>query len=174
MIMKKYFLVLFGEFKSEEFCKDVALTITPMVDSPQLKFQHSNGALLFHFASEVDQAEMYDFFSVSFFGLVSSFILTENTDNLSLYMPEDAKVHLLDLENASGDVSMNIDLSDPNLFEDEFDEEDEDDFMALVLNKVKDKIKRPSLDQLLEKVGNKGVESLTPFEKDTLDAYSKN
>ena len=54
------------------------------------------------------------------------------------------------------------------------DWEDEDDFMALVLNRVKDKIKKPSLDQLLEKVGNKGVESLTPFEKDTLDAYSKN
>ena len=172
--MKKYFLILLGDFKSEEFCKDVALTITPMVDSPQLKFQHSNGALLFHFASEVDQTEMYEFLSVSFFGLVSSFILTENTDNLSLYMPEDAKVHLLDLENASGDVSINIDLSDPKLFEDEFDEEDEDDFMALVLNRVKDKVKKPSLDQLLEKVGNKGVESLTPFEKDTLDAYSKN
>jgi len=173
MTTKKYFLILLGDFKSEEFCKDVALTITPMVDSPQLKFQHSNGALLFHFASEVGQTEMYDFFSVSFFGLVSSFILTENTDNLSLYMPEDAKVHLLDLENASGDVSINIDLSKQDLFEDEFDEEDEDDFMALVLNKVKDKIKRPSLDQLLEKVGTKGVESLTPFEKDTLDAYSK-
>jgi len=174
MIMKKYFLILLGDFKSEEFCKDIALTITPLVDSAQLKFQHNNGALLFHFASEVDQTEIYDFLSGSFYGLVSSFILTENTDNLSLYMPEDAKVHLLDLENASGDVSINIDLSDPKLFEDEFDEEDEDDFMALVLNRVKDKVKKPSLDQLLEKVGNKGVESLTPFEKDTLDAYSKN
>ena len=172
--MRKYFLVLFGEFNSEEFCKDVALAITPIVDSKQLKFQHGTGALLFHFASEVDQSEIYEFLSVSFFGLVSSFILTENTDNLSLYMPEEAKVHLLDLENASGDVSINIDLSDPNLFEDEFDEEEEDDFMALVVNRVKDKVKRPSLDQLLEKVGSKGVESLTPFEKDTLDAYSKN
>ena len=78
------------------------------------------------------------------------------------------------MENASVDVSINIDLYDTNVFEDEFDEEDEDDFMALVLNRVKDKVKKPSLDQLLEKVGNKGVESLTPFEKDTLDAYSKN
>ena len=172
--MKKYFLILFGDFKSDEFCKDVALTITTLVDSPQLKFQHGNGALLFHFASEIEQNEMYEFLSVSFFELIASFILTENTDNLSLYMPEDAKADFLDLENASGDVSINIDLSKPNLFEDEFDEEDEDDFMALVLNRVKDKIKKPSLDQLLEKVGNKGVESLTPFEKDTLDAYSKN
>jgi hypothetical protein len=78
------------------------------------------------------------------------------------------------LENASGDISINMDLSKPNFFEDEFEEDDEDDFMALVLNRVKDKVKKPSLDQLLEKVGNKGVESLTPFEKDTLDAYSKN
>ena len=172
--MKKYFLILLGDFKSEEFCKDIALTITPLVDSAQLKFQHNNGALLFHFASEVDQTEIYDFLSGSFYGLVSSFILTENTDNLSLYMEDEVKNHLLDLENPSGDVSINIDLSDPKLFEDEFDEEDEEDFMALVLNRVKDKIKKPSLDQLLEKVGNKGVESLTPFEKDTLDTYSKN
>ena len=171
--MKKYFLILLGDFKSEEFCKDIALTITPLVDSAQLKFQHNNGALLFHFASEVDHTEIYDFLSGSFYGLVSSFILTENTDNLSLYMEDEVKSHLLDLENPSGDVSINIDLSDPKLFEDEFDEEDEEDFMALVLNRVKDKIKKPSLDQLLEKVGNKGVDSLTPFEKDTLDAYSK-
>ena len=85
--MKKYFLILFGDFKSEEFCKEVALTISPLVDSPQLKFQHSNGSLLFHFASEIDQNEIYEFLTVSFFELVSSFILTENTDNLSLYMP---------------------------------------------------------------------------------------
>ena len=172
--MKKYFLILFGDFKSEEFCKEVALTISPLVDSPQLKFQHSNGSLLFHFASEIDQNEIYEFLTVSFFELVSSFILTENTDNLSLYMPEEAKSHLLDLENAGGDISISIDLSKPNLFEGELDEEDEEDFMALVLNRVKEKVKKPSLDQLLEKVGSKGVESLTPFEKDTLDAYSKN
>jgi hypothetical protein len=121
-----------------------------MVDSPQLKFQHSNGALLFHFASEVGQTEMYDFFSVSFFGLVTSFILTENTDNLSLYMPEDAKVHLLDLENASGDVSINIDLSKPNLFEDEFDEVEEvNEFEeSLKVNNIVEQMVNPQPKQI--------------------------
>ena len=32
----------------------------------------------------------------------------------------------------------------------------------------------PEIDQILDKIASKGVESLTQFEKDTLDSYSKN
>jgi hypothetical protein len=46
--------------------------------------------------------------------------------------------------------------------------------VALLLNEVKKHVRAPSLDQLLDKIKNEGVESLTPFEKGTLDNYSKN
>jgi hypothetical protein len=45
--------------------------------------------------------------------------------------------------------------------------------VALLLNEVKKHIKTPTLDELLEKIKNSGVESLTPFEKGTLENYSK-
>ena len=31
------------DFKSDEICKEIALTVTPLVDSPHLKFQSSKG-----------------------------------------------------------------------------------------------------------------------------------
>jgi hypothetical protein len=46
--------------------------------------------------------------------------------------------------------------------------------VALLLNEVKKHMKAPTLDQLLDKIKSEGVDSLTPFEKGTLENYSKN
>jgi hypothetical protein len=82
------------------------------------------------------------------------------------------KEHLFDLENDNNEISINMDL---NQNKKSFDDmEEEDDFVALLLNEVKSKVKAPSLDQLLDKIASNGVDSLTQFEKDTLDSYSKN
>ena len=53
------------------------------------------------------------------------------------------------------------------------DDEEDDDFVALLLNQVKEKVKKPSLDYILDKIAINGMDSLTQFEKDTLDTYSK-
>jgi hypothetical protein len=57
----------------------------------------------------------------------------------------------------------------------DFMEEEEDDIVALLLEGMKDKglFKKPSLDQILDKVLSNGIESLSSFEKDTLETYSK-
>ena len=70
-----------------------------------------------------------------------------------------------------------FEISDEELLnsdnEEYIDEEDESDFIALLLEDVKRKIKRPSLDQILEKIKHDGIQSLSQFEKDTLEEYSK-
>jgi hypothetical protein len=172
--MKKYLLILLGNFEAE-LCNEIAITISPIVDSPQLKFQTSQTYIIMHFASEVDREEIYEFLHANLFDRVGSFILTENNDNMSVYMPEDIKAHLFDLENPSADVVIDIDLKKVRDYIDSPEtEEDEDDFVALLLDKIKKKVKKPSLDSLLEKILSEGFESLTPFEKDMLDEYSKN
>jgi tRNA G26 N,N-dimethylase Trm1 len=96
------------------------------------------------------------------------------TDKVSVSMPKDIKEHLFDLENSNGDIDMKLDMNrvKNNL---DFMEEEEDDFVALLLNQMSDKsmFKKPSLDQILDKMLNGGFESLTQFEKDILDNYSK-
>lgn len=173
--MTKYLLTIIGHIESEQMCKDLALALTPIVDSPNLKFQHSKGVLLFHFATEVSKEELYDYILGVFFGVTETFILTELNDNMTVSLPKDIKEHLLDLENVSNDVVMKMDMRDiKNNTDWNFDEEDDDDFVALLLGQRDSIIKKPSLDQILDKIASKGLESLTQFEKDTLELYSKN
>jgi hypothetical protein len=168
--MKKYVLILFKDIMREELPTEIVSLLTPIVDSKFLKFHHNRGSLVLHFESEVDQSELVPFIEGILFGIVSSFILSELNDKMSLRMPKDVLEHLLDLEN-EGDGTYKIDM---NQYQIDYDEENDEDFIGLLLEDVKKKIKRPTLDQILEKIKTKGINSLSQYEKDTLEEYSKN
>lgn len=172
--MKKYILTIIGKFEDEKMCQDMALTLTPIVDSPHLKFQHTNGILIFHFASEVGKTEIFDYVGGVLYGITEAFILTEFHDNMTLSMPQEIREHLLDLDNTSSDVDMHIDLNRIKKNLDFMEEEEDDDFVALLLGEKNNLFKKPSLDQILDKMIDKGFEKLTEFEKDILKSYSKN
>lgn len=172
--MKKYILTVIGSFESEKMCQDLALSLTPIVDSPHMKFQHANGVLLFHFASEVSKTEIFDYVGGILFGITEAYLLTELHDNLTLSMPKEIKEHLLDLDNATEEAEMKIDMNRIKKNLDFMEEEDDDDFVALLLGEKNNLFKKPSLDQILDKVLDKGYDSLTEFEKDILKSYSKN
>jgi hypothetical protein len=53
------------------------------------------------------------------------------------------------------------------------EEEEDDDFVALLLEGLKKNVKKPTLDYILDKILSNGPESLTQFEKDILESYSK-
>lgn len=170
--MKNYLLTIIGTVDSKKMCQEIALSISPLVDSPNLKFQHKNGVLLFHFASEVSKVEIYDYLNGILYGIQEAFILTEMTDNVSVSMNEELVGHLFDLENVGDDVSMRLDM-DRVLNNDDFEEEEsDDDYISTLLSQVNN-LKKPTLDQILDKINSKGYDCLTPFERDTLENYSK-
>jgi hypothetical protein len=167
--MNKYLLVVFGQF-TNEMCQDMALTISPVVDSPHLKFQFTPGAIILHFASEVEQMEIHEFLCGVFYGLASTFILTELTDKVSVNMPKKYSDHLFDLENENDSNVIRLNFNS-NLSEN--DMEEDDNYVALLLDEIKSKVSKPSLDSILDKIKSNGMGSLTQFEKDTLAEYSK-
>lgn len=167
--MKKYLLTAFGNF-NEEMCKDIALSVTPVVDSPHLKFQFTPGAIILHFASEVEQFEIHDYLCGALYGISSTFILSELTDKVSVNMPKIYSDHLFDLEKEDGSIEISM-KSNKNMSENE--EEEDNKFVALLLDEIKSKVSKPSLDSILDKIKSKGIESLSQFEKDTLEEYSK-
>jgi hypothetical protein len=171
--MKKYLLTIFGEFKSDEICKEIAIALTPLVDSPNLKFQFTKGVLIFHFASEMDMSDIHEYLEMTSYDLYESFILSEYTDKVSVFMTEENKKHLFNLDKNDTNNGIELVLTHKNGIQ-YMDEDEDDEFVALLLNEVKNHIKTPTLDQLLEKIKNEGVGNLTPFEKGTLDNYSKN
>ena len=175
--MKKYLLSLNGEFESKEMCKGIAAAITPIVDSPHLKFSHRKGNLLFCFESEVDREELIPYIEGSLFGLFDYFILSVVDDNLSVCMDETIKGHLFDVHNDSEDVEMRIDMKKEIYFPEEkefYSEEDgESEFIESILKELKVKLRKPSLDEISDKIRDKGMESITQYEKDILDNFGK-
>jgi len=174
--MKKYILTVIGGLESEESCKELAISLTPIVDSPNLKFQHAKGTMIFHFATEVSKEEIFDYVGGILYGITEAYILTEMNDDVTVSMPEDIKQNLLDLENSLDEIEMSIDMNSEknNMRYIDEEQEDDEDFVALLLDEVKRKVKKPSLDQLLEKISKNGINSLSKFEKETLEYYSEN
>jgi hypothetical protein len=122
----------------------------------------------------VSQVEITDYIQGILFGISDFFILNKMTEDVSVLMPKDVSTHLFDLETVGEDVDTILDMTriKNNL---DFMEQEEDDLVALLLEEMRENnvIKKPSLDQILDKVLTNGMESLSPFEKDTLETYSK-
>lgn len=171
--MKKYLLTVFGEFNSKEIIARLGKGMAPIVDSPHLKFQHTKGAMVFHFGSEVSAEEIYDYIFGVFYGLSNAFILTEMTDKTSVYMPDDIKAHLLDLDNDTEEVDIRINMPKMGKSVDDMSEMAED-FVSFLLEEMEDEIKTPTLNEILDKISEKGLSSLSGFEKEILNEYSKN
>jgi predicted ATPase len=174
--MKKFLLVVFGDYlqdsESINYLKNFAISLTPLVDTPQIKFQFSKGASIFHFGTEVPMEEINYYIKscIESDGVGMSFILTEMNDKVSVSFPQVTYEHLMDLES---DNSSEIRLSQ-NTAQTQFEEEDESQYenLASLLELIKND-KKPSLDSILDKIKDKGIDSLTNYEKDVLSEYSK-
>jgi hypothetical protein len=182
--MKNYLLTIVGEFKEETpVCKEIAVSISPLVDSQHLKFAQKNGVLFLSFGTEVDKADIYDYVLEILYGITDTFVLTEVSDNLTVNLPDDVSGHLFDLEIGEDENSLNMDSIIAN---DDFDEdfdpsissetdfELDSEFIATLKAHLDKVIVRPSLDQILDKINSDGMESLTKFEKNILQDYGKN
>ena len=175
--MNYYLLSVTDDFASEGMCKEIALSISPIVDSPNLKFHYTRNQIIFSFGTETPKDEIFEYITGILHGLVEIFILTEVIDDFSISLPDDIKDHLFDLENVGENVTMKLDMEriKKNLdfsFDDE-DDEDDDDIMSLIFkNKTTDP--NPTLDQILDKLYSEGIDSLSSKEKNILQTYSQN
>jgi hypothetical protein len=55
-----------------------------------------------------------------------------------------------------------------------FEDGEDDEFTSKIIAELKRQLKPPTLDQLLDKINEKGYEILSNFEKGLLEKYSKN
>jgi len=170
--MKRYLLVIFGEFDDMSFGQELALSLTPLVESPQLKFQISKGACIFHFESDVEHEEIHEFVQTLIYENELPFILTEMNDKVSVHMNKKTFDHLMDLNSNEGSELKLKYYDNPEEESQGLSFEDQEENMASLL-KLIDKSVKPSLDAILDKINEKGYSSLTEYEKEILDGYSK-
>ena len=100
------------------------------------------------------------------------------TDKVTLFMPDEFKQHLLNLEESNPDTtnSLNMVKIKNNQYnsDEELDEELNEEILALLLGRKVHKTRKITLDSVLDKISEKGISSLTPEEKSILESYSKN
>jgi hypothetical protein len=175
--MNYYLLSVTNDFASDSLCKEIAISLSPIVDSPNLKFHYTRNQIIFSFGTETEKSEIYEYIYGVLFGLVEIFVLTEIVDDFTVSLPKDIKDHLFDLENVGENVTMKLDMEriKKNLdfsFDDE-DDDDENDIMSLIMNNKKTE-PNPTLDQILDKLYSEGIDSLSSKEKNILENYSQN
>jgi hypothetical protein len=178
--MNYYLLSVTNDFASQGLCKEIAISLSPIVDSPNLKFHYTRNQILFSFGTETEKSEIFEYINGVLFGLVEIFVLTEINDEYSVYLPKDIKEHLFDLESVGDNVTMKIDMSriKQNLdfsYEEDDDDEDDDFISKIMANKLSTPLPiQPTLDQILDKLYSEGMDSLSVQEKKILETYSKN
>jgi hypothetical protein len=172
--MKKYLLTVFGDLEIYEKQEEVVISLSPLVDSPSLKFQYGKEFMIVHFASELEPKEIYEFLEMCSENLYDSFILSEYNEKVSVFMSNENREHLFDLDGSKGTSGQEMIITinkDEEYFE---DDDEEDEFTSKIIAELKRQLKPPTLDQLLDKINEKGYEVLSNFEKGILENYSKN
>jgi hypothetical protein len=171
--MKKYLLTIFGSFEEKD-CITIANNLQPIVDSQNLKFQYRDNVIILHFGSEFLLDDIHEFIKMTddVEETFDMFILSEFNDTVSVHMTDGTDEQLFDLDEETENIDM-VKVTPKGKFENYYDEDNENDIALMLLNEIKKNLNTPSLDQLLDKMVEQGVDSLTPYEKAILDNYSQ-
>jgi hypothetical protein len=184
--MKNYLATVIGNFITDESCNDMVMSVAPLVDSPNMKYQFGGGILMMHFATEVPKDEIFEYIS----GLIHKdseiLILTEVSDKVSVHIPYEKSGHLFDLDNPGANNDYSIDMKGVIENTDLYNDYDEDDIDISFSNELESQFKskiqhwmgtpavKTTLDTILDKINVLGMDSLTKHELTLLKNYSNN
>jgi hypothetical protein len=187
--VKTYFLFVFSNFKENpNLIGEIPRGYEPLVSSNTLKFNYGEQVMVCHFESDVPFIELEEF-SHDFLTYENcQFFIMETNKNISTNLSTDLKLNLFDLNTEinqdidwdmeCNEINKNLNLlnwfstisnkNDEGFFYD-FEEEDDDD-IDLISFLTAPKL---SLDDILDKIQEKGLSSLTDNEKQILEQYGQ-
>ena len=184
--MKNYLATVIGNFITDDSCNEMVMSVAPLVDSPNMKYQFGGGILMMHFATEVPKDEIFEYITDLIHVDSEILILTEVSDKVSVHIPYEKSGHLFDLDNPGANNDYSIDMKgvveNTDLYND-FDEDDIDiSFSNELESQFKSKIQhwmgtpavKTTLDTILDKINVLGMDSLTKHELTLLQNYSNN
>ena len=187
---KSYLLLVYGNYDGgEKFVKEIVNQFAPVLSSKMMKYTWGENGLVCHFESDVDFDDLQIFVQDIMGMMCEQYFFMEKPEKMSVHGPQDIVEHLFELKNdIDGYVYNNPNQEDHNGMEldkiMEFfmsikedvestleEEDDEEDKVIEILKKSKKK-PEPNIDDILDKMIDKGKDSLTKKEKKILDNYS--
>ena len=148
--------------------ENIGAELSKIMSSNQVKFMFGDKHSIFHFASDFSTDEIDDFLC-----LVSAeynefnYFLTQKTKNIKSNFDEDNLLHLLTLRNTNKKKQ-----TPPKTFEFRMDLGGGEDFARMaesIMHLLPKKGCNLTMDELLDKIGEKGMDSLSEEEKNALE-----
>jgi hypothetical protein len=187
--LTKYILFVFAKNDNpKEFTEQIAEELCVISDTPNLNFYFGPESSVFTISTLDSHQDVKDYVDMILdVGDIMYVLLPYTSDNLSYGLPEKISKHLFNdgindfmSEKPNNSYTEEFEVrkmiqdkirDDFNLNVDNFDfEYDEDEWSDI--DKIKNKKRSPSLDELLEKIKEKGLNSLTEKELSQLNKYS--
>jgi hypothetical protein len=190
---KNYMLFIYGDFKGgEKLAYEIISTLEPVMSSPAIKYIWGDFGIVAHFKTTLSFSELSEYCATALNVWVSQYFLVENNGGVFGHAEDNNADYLLNLdineniEDVYVDENVNQVKDFTDLYkefmnklnngeiqmysgEDE-DEEDEDEIDLIIRrNETKDVV---TLNDILDKISEKGIESLTNTEKRKLNEYA--
>ena len=180
----KYLLTVFIAHQNQDlFAQSVAMEISQLTKVNGVKYHYGPQAVIYTFETKTKFETVKSFFDTILGDLSITHILVPvKTDKMSYWFEKQFEKHLFgpDICKSNEEYSKEEQemLQDQmfggrNIFDDiDEDDEDEDEIQKIVKKSMEVERKSPSLDDILDKINEKGMSSLTKIEKDLLKQYS--
>lgn len=174
----KYLLFIYGDYtENEPHINLIADFLAPSCKNFAIKFQKGPAGAIYHFESDIDPKKMGLYLENTITDLTAMFFLVPVTDDVMISVDDDIMSHLFNLSEDNSGVEKFKDVKDNN-------DDNNEEFVDLVnkfalymeqevSNLVKKQVEPLSLDQILDKILENGLENLTDNEKQLLNEYSK-
>jgi hypothetical protein len=188
-------MFMFGEHQQQDkFINLIANEISAISDSENIKFYYGETSAIFTFMSSDNITDIDNFLTTLFDSATNLvyILLPFSKDKMSVKLPEGIYEHIFDINNdktISGFTPSEINLlckeEEPKLDEinkinEEFDFIDLNQFNDEIFeyfhshsDELNVKYKKPTIDDILDKISENGINSLTDNERNHLDEYSK-
>jgi hypothetical protein len=187
--LTKYILFVFAKNDNpKEFTEQIADELSVLSDTPNLNFYFGPESSVFTISTLDSYDDVVDYIDMILgVGEIMYVLLPYTSDKLSYGLPTKVSEHLFN-DGINDFMSENLKNSEPNEFEvrkmiqdhikdtfklnvENFDfEYDEEEWSDI--DEIKNKQRTQSLDELLEKIKEKGLNSLTEKELQLLNKYS--
>ena len=187
----QYLLFIFGEFiNNDKLVELIASQLSIFTDeNSYLKYNYGDYGIVLHFQSHFSFYNLRDHVHITLEKIVPQYFLMERPKNFYAFMPPELKLNLFDLyEENHNEEQTNVNFKDmmnivdnflinvtSSMNQDLFSEENMDKMFENIMFKMEKEEKKqtPTIDELLDKIKDKGLSSLTDDEKQILDEYSK-
>ena len=176
-----YMLFIFGDFDEQEnLATNLSSQLLTVVSSPFLKFTYGEYGVVFHFRSKEVFSDLKEYIDMGMSEITEQYFLMEVTKNVDIKMPRKLKKDFLNIdgeekkkENKTGEINVESKLRErkEELRNFTFEFLMPTDFNQMVQKNEPDYL--PTVDEILDKISENGIESLTETEKEILDNYGK-